>query len=364
MSKDYYEILGIAKNASKEDIKRAYRKLAHQHHPDKKGGDEKKFKEINEAYQVLGDDTKRSQYDQYGRTFNSQGPGRQEWDFGGFFAQGGPASGWEGMDFGDIFEDLFTGFGGGGQKRRARRGSDIAINMEVPFAESVFGGKRSVIIEKRSACENCGGSGANPPAGGGSGLKKCGTCQGTGTIRETRRSIFGSFSSLAECSVCGGKGEIPEKACDACRGVGILRKQETIHIEIPAGIRDGEAIKLTGLGEAMSGGSSGDLYVKIKVHPHPVFQREGHDLLMELHISISKMLLGGEENIETLDGKVEIKIPELSKSGDFLRLRGKGVPSGRGHSRGDLLVRLLHKLPKKLSPSAKKLLFDLEREGL
>ena len=357
MSKDYYEILGVSKNALREEIKRAYRKLAHQHHPDKRGGDEKKFKEINEAYQILGDDTKRSQYDQFGRTFSSQGgPGQQGWsgDFSDF------AQGFEGMGFGDIFEDLFAGFGGGGHKRRARRGSDIAINLEVPFAESVFGGKRSVIIEKRSACENCGGSGAEKN----SSIKKCGTCQGTGTVRETRRSIYGSFSSLAECSICNGRGEAPEKACHMCRGVGITRKQETIHIEIPSGIRDGEAIKLTGLGEAMSGGSSGDLYVKIKVHPHPVFQREGHDLLMELHISISKMLLGGEETIETLDGKVEIKIPELSKSGDFLRLRGKGVPSGRGHSRGDLLVRLLPKLPKKLSTSAKKLLSDLEREGL
>ncbi|OGF89198.1 molecular chaperone DnaJ [Candidatus Giovannonibacteria bacterium RIFCSPLOWO2_02_FULL_43_54] len=357
MSKDYYEILGVGKNASKEDIKRAYRKLAHQHHPDKKGGDEKKFKEINEAYQILGDDTKRSQYDQFGRTFSSQGGhGQQGWsgDFSDF------AQGFEGMSFGDIFEDLFAGFGGGGQRKRARRGSDIAINLEVPFAESVFGGKRSVIIEKRSACIECGGSGVEKS----SLMKKCGTCQGTGTVRETRRSIFGSFSSLAECSICKGRGEIPEKACHNCKGAGILRKQETIHIDIPAGIRDGEAIKLTGMGEAVQGGISGDLYVKIKVHPHPVFRREGHDLLMELHLPLSKMLLGGDETIETLDGKVEIKIPELSKSGDFLRLRGKGVPSGRGHSRGDLLVRLLPKLTKKLSSQAKKLLADLEKEGL
>ena len=357
MAKDYYEILGVGKNSSQEDIKRAYRKLAHQHHPDKKGGDEKKFKEINEAYQILGDDTKRSQYDQFGRTFHSQPGGRGQSGWSGDFSDF--AQGFEGMDFGDIFGDIFGGFGGG-HGRRTRRGSDIAINLEVPFAESVFGGKRSVIMEKKSACENCGGSGVEK----GSSIKKCPTCQGTGTIRETRRSIFGSFSSLTECSICNGKGEIPEKACRACKGAGISRKQETIHIEIPSGIRDGEAIKLTGMGEATHGGASGDLYVKIKVHPHPVFRREGHDLLMELQISISKMLLGGNENIETLDGKVEIKIPELSKSGDFLRLRGKGVPSGRGHNRGDLLVRLLTKLPKKLSNTAKQLLSDLEREGL
>ncbi|MDP2668322.1 MAG: molecular chaperone DnaJ [bacterium] len=373
MSKDYYEILGVQKNSSQEDIKRAYRKLAHQHHPDKKGGDEKKFKEINEAYQILGDDKKRSQYDQFGTSFGQSG----------FSAQGGPSSGWDfnGFDMGDIFEDVFSarggpasgwedflgglgGFGGGRSRNRAKRGSDIAIDMEISFEESVFGVKRSVVIDRTVLCEHCLGKGAEPD----SAVKKCATCQGTGTVRETRRSLFGSFSSLSECSVCKGRGEVPEKTCKVCRGAGAAKKRTTVDIDIPAGIRDTEAIKYTGLGEAPhaggAGGIVGDLYIKIKVHPHPVFRREGNDLLMDLNLPLSKMLTGGEENIDTLDGRVLVKIPELSQSGDFLRLRGKGVASPRRGGRGDLLIRLYPKLPKKLSSQAKKLLSDLEKEGL
>lgn len=358
MSKDYYEILGVQKNSSQEDIKRAYRKLAHQHHPDKKGGDEKKFKEINEAYQILGDDKKRSQYDQFGQTFSGQGgPGPGGFDFSGF------SQGFDGADISDIFEDFlggFGGFGGGRRQSRARRGSDIAINLETSFEESVFGVKRSVVIDRTVLCEHCAGKGAEPD----SEIKKCATCQGTGTVRETRRSLFGSFTSLAECTICKGRGEVSEKPCKVCRGAGAGKKRTTVEIDIPAGIRDTEAIKYTGMGEEMPGGSAGDLYVKIRVHPHPIFRREGSDLLMDLNLPLSKMILGSEENIETLDGKIQVKIPELSKSGDFLRLRGKGVANSRSRSRGDLLIRLYPKLPKKLSSQAKKLLSDLEKEGL
>ena len=368
MSKDYYEILGVGKGASQEEVKKAYRKLAHQHHPDKKGGDEKKFKEINEAYQILGDDEKRRQYDRFGQTF--PGGGRQQ-GFGGFD-----------FDLGDIFEDIFSAtgesafggedfFGGLGgfsrsRQRGARRGSDISLSLDVSFRESVFGGARSVLLDKTSLCDVCGGSGAEP----GSHVKKCDLCQGTGTVRESRRSILGSFTSLAECSKCRGKGEIPEHFCKHCRGQGVFRKQENINIQIPAGIRDGEAIKLTGMGEALSGGVAGDLYVKINVTPHSVFRREGVDLVMNLYAQPSKMILGGEEAIETLEGppdgragKILVRIPELSKAGDILRLRQKGVPKARG-GRGDLLILLHQKLPRKLSSQAKKLLLDLEREGL
>ncbi|MDO8522899.1 MAG: molecular chaperone DnaJ [bacterium] len=364
MSKDYYEILGITKNSSQEEIKRAYRKLAHQHHPDKKGGDEKKFKEINEAYQILGDDKKRSQYDRFGQTFNGNAGGGA-YDSPGGFDFSGFQQGFGGVDIGDIFEDFLGGFGGfgggrGSRQGRTKRGSDIAINLEISFEESVFGVKRSVVIDRTVLCEHCGGKGAEPE----STIKKCGTCQGTGTVRETRRSLFGSFTSLAECSICKGRGEIPEKPCKVCRGIGAIKKRSTIELDIPPGIRDTEAIKYTGRGEEMPGGSAGDLYVKIRVHPHAVFRREGNDLLMELNLPLSKMILGCEENIETLDGKIQIKIPELSKSGDFLRLRGKGVASPRRGGRGDLLIRLYQKLPKKLSHNAKKLLIDLEKEGL
>ena len=325
MSKDYYEILGVKKGASREEVKKAYRKLAHEHHPDKKGGDEKKFKEINEAYQILGDEQKRQQYDKFGQT---------GFGAGGFSARGG-------------------------QGRRANRGSDMSLGIDISFKESVFGGRRSVIIEKSKKCEICNGSGAEP----GSQLKKCEKCGGVGTVRETRRSLFGSFTSLSECSHCRGRGEVPEKICRHCRGAGILKKQETIDINIPAGIRDGEAVKLTGLGEEIAKGPAGDLYVRIHVLPNHIFRREGFDILMDLYLPLTKMLLGGEEAIETLDGKTLVAIPELSKSGDFLRLRGKGVFKGRG-GHGDLLIRLFAKLPKKLSQEAKKLLSDLEKEGI
>ena len=363
MPKDYYEILGVKKGASREEIKRAYRKLAHEHHPDKKSGDEKKFKEINEAYQILGDEQKRQQYDRFGQTF-SGGEGQR--GFGGF-----DFSGFEenfGADFGDIFEDFLGGLGGFGssRSRRQNRGSDMSLGIDISFKESVFGGRRSVIIEKSKKCEICKGSGAESD----SQLKKCETCGGVGTVRETRRSLFGSFTSLSECSHCRGRGEVPEKICRHCRGAGILKKQETIDIDIPAGIRDGEAVKLTGLGEEIAKGPAGDLYVRIHVLPHHIFRREGFDILMDLYLPLTKMLLGGEETVETLDGKTLVAIPELSKSGDFLRLRGKGAFKGRGGrsaspaGRGDLLIRMLLKLPRKLSQEAKKLLSSLEKEGI
>ncbi|MBI2021116.1 molecular chaperone DnaJ [Candidatus Giovannonibacteria bacterium] len=350
--KDYYEILGVSKNASKDEIKRAYRKLAHQHHPDKNGGSDDKFKEINEAYQILSDDRKRQQYDQFGSTYSQQGA--PDWGFGGFGGAGAPEWG----DLGDIFEDLFGGFGGAARGRRAR-GSDISIEIDISFAESVFGGSRNVIIEKNSACEPCRGTGAEH----GTSLKTCTVCQGSGTVRESRRSIFGSFTSLRTCTVCGGKGEVPERPCKQCGGKGVTHKQEGININIPAGIRSGEAIKLTGIGEAIPGGSSGDLYVRIRVLPHPIFGRSGTDLTMELSLPLTKLMLGCEESIDTLDGKIVLQIPELSKTGDILRVRGKGIPKGRG-GRGDLLITLKAKLPKKLSHNVKKLLSDLEKEGL
>src|SRR3989344_9228153 len=360
MNKDYYETLGVQKNASKDDIKRAYRKMAHKFHPDKGGGDEKKFKEINEAYQVLSDDQKRNQYDQFGSAgfngggFSSQGGG-PGWDF----SQGFGGQGFNAEDLGDIFESFFGGFGGGQrQSANRRRGSDISIGIDVSFQESVFGSKRSILMQRTAECELCVGSGAEK----GSLKKKCQSCQGTGTVRESRKSFFGSFTSLVECKTCEGSGEVPEKVCASCKGLGVKRKQENIEVDIPSGIQVGEVIKLTGFGEAVRGGTAGDLYIRINVMPHSVFHREGSDLLMDLHLPLSTMLLGGEEKIEALDGTMLIKIPELSNSGDFLRVRGKGVPKARG-GRGDLLIRLYPKLPKKLSSKSKKILEDLQKEG-
>lgn len=371
--RDYYKILGIAKNSSQDDIKRAYRKLAHQYHPDKKDGDEKKFKEINEAYQVLGNEEKRQQYDQFGRTFDGAGGAQEPYGFGGFSSRGGSPFGADfGADVGDIFEEFFSGFGGfgGASRQRTRgRGSDIAVAIDVPFVDSVFGGKRTLIIEKTTRCVHCGGNGAEP----GTLLKQCGTCQGSGTVREMRKSIIGSFTTLSECTICGGIGKIPEKRCSVCKGEGAVRKNETIEIEIPPGIRDGEAIKLSGHGEAIArGGAAGDLYVKIHVLRHPIFHREGNDLTMDLTVPLTELVRGGEQIIETLDGKIQVKIPELSQAGDILRVRGKGIlrhtsslrQSISGQARGDILIKLKQKLPKKLSPRAQKLLEDLSGEGL
>lgn len=354
--KDYYQILGVSKDASQDDIKRAYRKLAHQHHPDKKGGDEKKFKEINEAYQILGNIGKRKQYDQYGSS-----------GFAGFSDQGGQASGWDfstqgGSDMGDIFEEIFSGFsgfsGGGTKRSRRSRGGDIAIGIDISFAESVFGSKRSVVIEKTSLCDKCKGTMAESNTS----KKRCSICQGTGTVRENRKSIFGVFASLSECSSCQGLGEIPEKPCYHCNGKGVVRKQETIDIEIPSGIRDGEAIKLTSMGEAVANGMPGDLYIRIHSLEHPTFHREGNDIVMALELPLSMMLCGGEKIIDTLDGKLQVKIPELSQSGDLLRVRGRGVTRNRGN-RGDLIIKLVPKFPRKLSSQARKLLGELEKEG-
>ena len=319
---------------------------------------------------MLGNEEKRRQYDQFGHAFSGSG-GTQ--GFSGFSSQGGSPFGADfGADFGDIFEEFFSGFGGmgGASRHRARdRGSDIAVAIDISFAESVFGRARTLVIEKTVRCAHCGGNGAEP----GSSLKTCGTCQGSGTIREMRRSIIGSFTALSECTLCRGGGKIPEKKCSHCRGDGIVRKNETIDIEIPAGIRNEEAIKLTGQGEAAPlRGVAGDLYIKIHVLPHPVFRREGNDLVMDLAVPFSALLLGGEQMIETLDGKIQVKIPELSQSGDILRIRVKGVArptstlrqSISGTQRGDLLIRLRQKLPKKFSPKARKLLEDLSNEGL
>ncbi len=358
MSKDYYLILGLSKNASKEEIKRAYRKLAHQHHPDKSGGDEQKFKELNEAYQILGDDAKRKQYDQFDSAFSSEGAG-SSWNSSGF-GEGGFGFDFSGSNLGDIFEDFLGGFSGfdprGG---RHKRGSDISISIDISFSDSVFGATRNVLLERTSLCEACHGNGAEP----GTAKKKCGTCQGTGTVRESRRSVFGSFTSLGVCSHCAGSGEIPEKPCKTCKGIGVFKKRENIEIHIPSGIQDGEAIKLTGLGEAVKGATAGDLYVRIHAQVHPIFKREGNDLLMDVYMLPTKLILGGEETIETLDGKISVHIPELSKPGDYLRVRQKGIPKSRS-TRGDLLMRLLLKFPKKISSHAKKLLSDLEKEGL
>ncbi|MBI2052776.1 MAG: molecular chaperone DnaJ [Candidatus Ryanbacteria bacterium] len=340
--KDYYEILGVNKSATKEEIKKAYRKLAHQFHPDKKGGNEAKFKEVNEAYQVLSDNAKRAQYDQFGKA------GAGSWDFGSF-------RGFEDIDMGDIFETFFAGgFGNTG----VRRGRDISIEIEIPFAESVFGGERRVLIRKLAVCETCAGSGAAP----GSEQVKCTKCHGVGTIRDSKRSFFGTFTQVVECSLCRGRGKIPDKKCSACRGEGVVPKSNEVRIIIPPGIENSEVIRIAKGGEATREGESGDLYVKIRVLPHPVFRRSRHDLLMKLEIPLSKALLGDSHEITLLDGPIKIKIPQGVNEGELLKVRSKGIPRDDG-SRGDLLIEVKIKMPKKMSASLKALVEELRKEG-
>lgn len=367
MAKNYYETLGVDKGASKDEIKKAFRKLAHQYHPDKNGGNADKFKEVNEAYSVLSDDTKRQQYDTYGRTFdgaNGFNPGAGGGfggfgDFGGFdFSGMGGAEGME-FDLGDIFGQFFGGGGRSSTQTRQKRGSDISIDMTIDFAESVFGVEKKVSISKTAHCDACHGSGAEP----GSKMKTCPTCSGKGKVQETRSSLLGTFSTVRTCSTCNGTGQIPEVKCKKCHGLGVIKKQEEILIKIPAGINDGEMIRLTGAGEAVAGGTAGDLYVKMHVKKHSAFRKEGQNIVMDLTIKLSTALLGGEEEIDTLDGKIKLKIPQGIAHGEVLRVKGKGVPFDR-NKRGDLLVKVNIHIPTKLSRNAQKLIEDLKNEGI
>jgi molecular chaperone DnaJ len=367
MSKDYYETLGVNKNASKDEIKKAFYKLAQKYHPDKKGGNEAKFKQINEAYQVLSDEAKRSKYDQFGSGFENAGagynPGAQG-GFGGFDPsgfggfQGGASADFDFGNLNDIFSDFFGG-GMGGGRPQARRGRDISTEIQISFSDAVFGVTRKILITKTSTCETCGGSGAKA----GTKMETCKHCNGQGQIHEQKRTIFGNIGSTKICEVCLGTGEVPKEICEKCKGKGILRREEEISINIPAGIRDGEMVRMSGVGEAVSKGTTGDLYIKINVASHPVFKREGNDLVMNLNLKLSDAILGTKYPIQTLDGEIEVTIPEGVTINEILRVRGKGVPTGK-NKRGDLLIKLNIKLPSKISNQSRKLIEELKKEGI
>ncbi len=373
MSKDYYKTLGVSKTATEAEIKSAFRKLAHEHHPDKNKGDDKKFKEINEAYQTLSDKTKRAKYDQFGsdgpqfggqggNPFGGAGGGFVGFDFSNFdFSQfqqggfGGQAGGFE-FDLGDLFGGAF----GGGRSSRARRGNDLEISLKISFKEAIFGCEKSVSITKNSTCKTCAGNGAKP----GTALKTCTTCKGQGRVAKMQRTILGNMQTVSECEVCFGTGKIPEVACETCKGAGITRGKETIEIKIPAGMNNGDTLRMDGAGEALSGAPSGSLYIHLAVDAHATIKRMGNDLIMPLEINLTDALLGKKITLQTLnpemDGDVTIEIPEGSNTGDQIRVRHKGVP--HGHSRGDLLVGLHVKMPKKLSRKAKELIESLREE--
>lgn len=355
MNKNYYDILGVDKKATTDDIKKAFRKLAQKHHPDK-GGDESKFKEITEAYAILGDEKKRREYDSYGQTFAGGGP--TGFDFSGF--QGFQNGQFAEFDLNDLFEGFTDVFGS--SRTRSRRGRDISIDVEISFKESILGVTRSVLITKVGKCDTCEGSGAKP----GTELETCTTCNGQGKVHETRDSILGSFTSVRACAICEGSGKVPKTKCVTCGGRGVVRKEEEIKLQIPAGIDGGEMIRLPSAGEAIKGGVSGDLYVKVHVKPHPVFKKEGVNLVMDLPIKLTDALLGTSVSVTTLDDKVlEVKVPPMTKTEEVLRVRGKGVRLGAAEANaGDLLIRLSTTLPKKLSGKAKKAIENLKEEGL
>ncbi len=361
-TKDYYSVLGVDKKASADDIKKAFRKLAHKYHPDKGGTDEAKFKEITEAYSVLSDEKKRREYDTYGQSFAggrgpSTGSGQTGSPFGGFdFSGGGFGQDGAEFDFSDIFGDIFSGRGG---RAQTPRGRDISIDLEIPFKDAVFGTTRTVLLAKVSACTICHGSGAKA----GTELEKCTTCNGSGRVHEARNSILGQFTSVRTCTVCNGSGKVPKEKCLECKGQGVKRKQEEIKIQIPAGIDNGEMIRMTGQGEAIKTGVAGDLYVKVHVKPHATFRRDGSNLIMSLPMKLTDALLGTTVSVETLEGKMlEVKIPPMKRAEELLRVAGKGIPLDG--ARGDLIIRLEVALPHKLSGKARTVVENLKTEGL
>lgn len=365
MGKDYYTTLGVEKTASADEIKKAFRRMAHKHHPDKKDGDEAKFKEINEAYQVLSDDTKRQQYDQFGSTFDQQGGfgGGATWE--DFMRQARGAGGnahfdFGGMDFGDIFGDMF-GFGGGGRSRGRgqRRGNDIQVDVEISFEDVVQGTEKEVTLTKNNDCDVCSGSGAEP----GTEMETCATCNGQGQVQRVQRTILGAMQTVATCSDCMGQGQTPKKRCKHCDGAGFARTKSEYKVKIPAGIDDGQSIRLAGKGESGgTGGAPGDLYVAVHVKPDDRFTRHGYDIHTETTIQYPQAVLGDTVQIDTVDGEKKLVIPAGTQSGQKIRLKGKGIPHVRGSARGDQYVTVTVDVPKKVSRKAKKLLQELDEE--
>lgn len=363
--KNYYDILGVSKGATDEEIKKAYRKLAHKHHPDKSGGNEAEFKKINEAYQVLSDRSKRAQYDQFGQTFDQGGfQGGQSRGFGGFdFSgfQGFNQQGQEGFDFQDFgFEDIFSDiFGGGGSRRKSRKkaGKDIQVDAEISFEEMVRGTKRTANIYKNTVCAKCHGTGGEPD----SKKETCPTCHGSGQIRKTMQSFFGNFSQVLTCPTCQGAGETFSERCRKCGGDGRVKEEETIEIEIPAGIQDGQTLSMEGRGEAgEKGAPSGNLYVNIHVTPHPKFKREKNNIISTEHITFSQASLGDKINVDTIEGQLKMKIPAGTQSGEIFKIKGEGVPFLDRRGQGDQLVKIIVDVPKHLSREKKELIERLK----
>lgn len=346
--KDYYEILGIERGASEEEIKKAFRKKALKYHPDRNSGNkeaEEKFKELNEAYQVLSDTQKKAQYDQFGTTdFGSSGFDASNFDFSDF---GG---------FGDIFDSFFGGGTSGSRRKRngPERGADLEYNIALTFEEAVFGVEKNISINRNENCETCGGTGAKK----GSHPKTCDKCGGTGQIKVQKNTMLGSFVNIVTCDKCSGKGTIVSDPCNTCRGTGKVRKHRNIKVNIPAGVDNGNVLPLRGEGEpGTNGGPSGDLYINIRVAAHSVFKRKGVDIIIDSHISFAKAALGVNLKVPTVDGEVRYEVPSGTQPGTVFRLKGKGVPRVNGRGRGDQYVNIIVDIPKALNEKQKEAIY-------
>ena len=349
--RDYYDVLGLPRGASEEEIRKAFRKKAMEHHPDRnKNPDaEEKFKEVNEAYQVLMDPQKRVQYDRFGHAGVSAPSGGFARDFEGFDIFGG---------FGDIFDSFFGDFAGRSQQRTVRRGGDIQYSLTLPFEEAVFGTEREVEVTRIERCHVCSGSGSKP----GTNPSTCNTCRGMGQVRRSQRSVFGQFSQVIPCPTCKGKGSIIATPCDHCHGVGTGQRDRKILVKIPGGVEDGMQVRLTGEGDVgTNSGSPGNLYVHISVKEHKLFHRVGDDLVYELPLNFVQAALGDEVQIPTLNGTETLKIPPGTQSGTVFRIKGKGVPQLNGHHRGDLVVPVKLHVPTSVDPHQRMLLEELDK---
>jgi molecular chaperone DnaJ len=359
--KDYYKILGVSPQASQEEIRKAYYKLAHKYHPDK-GGDPEKFKEINEAYQVLSDPEKRKQYDLYGRVFEGAKETGFESGFEWLFEK--PFGfGFDFENLEEMMEDIF-GFGFGRPKRKkdVKRGRDVEVAIEINLEDALRGKRETLILEKFMKCQRCAGTGAEP----GSKIIECFSCRGTGFVQQIKKIPFGQITRQVVCPECKGEGYKPEKFCNVCHGEGRVRGTETISFFIPPGVDQNQEIKIEGKGDAgRKGGKSGDLYVKIYIKEHPIFERKGDDIFTKIEVPLTTVILGGEIQVPTLEGeKIFFRIPAGTKSGQVFRIPKKGIPHFGRYGRGDLYFKVEIKIPKRLTRKQKELLEKLKEEGL
>lgn len=349
---DYYEILGVNKSASQDEIKKAYRQMAKKYHPDMNPGDseaEKKFKEVNEAYGILSDEQKKAQYDQFGHAAFEQGGAGGYGGFGGF-----GAGGFEGFDMGDIFSSIF----GGGSSRSSRAngpidGDDILVRVSLTFEEAVFGCKKEVSFGKIQKCSDCSGTGAEK----GTSAERCSRCNGTGTIRVQQRTVLGMMQSTSSCPECGGTGKIIKKPCQNCKGKGLVKITKKLEVSIPAGIDDGQRIALRGQGhEGRNGGMPGDLIIQVSVRQHPIFERDGYDIYCEIPVTFSEATLGAKIKIPTLEGEMEYDMPEGTQTGTVFTIKQKGISALNSRGKGNLYVTVVVETPKNLNDEQKKLL--------